>query len=504
MASVLDRRRLPADNEANIVWVLTGAEPGRRRLEVRPAVGKGGELVNAIIVILDSLRADHVGCYGNDWIKTPAMDALARESITFTRAFPESLPTIPMRRALHTGRRTWPFHDWQPQRGDIIRAYGWQRIPEDQITLPEALERDGYHTAFITDAYHQFKPSMNFHRGFRQWRWVRGQELDLYGSRALIERENAQAVMPGDVSDIAADYMRALVTQHLANQGERRGEEDCQAPRVFGEATQWLEENRDVRPFFLLVDSFDPHEPWDPPQEYVDLYDPGYSGREVITPRYGPSDYLSEAELKHMRALYAGEVTMVDRWLGLFLDRARDLGMLEDTLLVVTSDHGHQLGEHGLTGKVSWGLWYELMDVPLFLRMPDGTGAGTRADALVQHHDVVPTVLKALGAEPVAPMDGINLLDVAIGGVAPRNHIVSGFNNYAWYRDDHHVYIGRNDGTHAQLFDMEADPLQQRDLSADEPALVEELHGRVLAEAGGPLPVYKDVLQQIDLSWYRV
>jgi arylsulfatase A-like enzyme len=460
--------------------------------------------VNAIIVVLDSLRADHVGCYGNDWMKTPTLDALARESMTFTRAFPESLPTIPMRRALHTGRRTWPFRDWLPQRGDIVRAYGWQRIPEDQITLPETLEREGYHTGFITDAYHQFKPSMNFHRGFRQWRWVRGQELDLYGSRALVKREEAQAVMPDSLSGPAEELLRALVSQHLANQRQRRGEEDYQAPRVFREAMQWLEENRDVEPFFLLVDSFDPHEPWDPPREYVNLYDPGYTGREVITPRYGLSDYLSEAELRHMRALYAGEVTMVDRWLGLFLDRARELGMLEDTLLVVTSDHGHQIGEHGLTGKVSWGLWYELMDVPLFLRLPDGTRAGTRVDAFAQHHDIVPTVLKALGVEPAAPLDGVDLLDLAAGRLAPREHVTSGFNNYAWYRDDRYVYINRNDGTHPQLFDMQADPLQHQDLSAEEPKLVEELQRRVLAEAGGPLPVYTDVLKQIDVSWYRV
>jgi hypothetical protein len=70
--------------------------------------------------------------------------------------------------------------------------------------------------------------------------------------------------------------------------------------------------------------------------------------------------------------------------------------------------------------------------------------------------------------------------------------------------DDRYVYIGRNDATHQQLFDIQADPLQHRDLSAEEPAIVEKLHGRVLAEAGGPLPVYTDVLKQIDRTWYRV
>ena len=180
---------------------------------------------------------------------------------------------------------------------------------------------------------------------------------------------------------------------------------------------QWLEENRDVEPFFLLVDSFDPHEPWDPPREYADLYDPGYSGREIITPRYGASDYLSEAELKtHARPLcrrgdHGGPLA------GPLPGPRSRAGHAGGHPLVVTSDHGHQIGEHDLTGKVSWGLWYELMDVPLFVRLPDGARAGTRVDAFAQHHDIAPTVLKALGVEPAAPLDGVEPLGV---GGRPR------------------------------------------------------------------------------------
>jgi arylsulfatase A-like enzyme len=90
---------------------------------------------------------------------------------------------------------------------------------------------------------------------------------------------------------------------------------------------------------------------------------------------YGVSGYLSDAELDHLRAHYAGEVTLVDKWLGAFLDRARDLGMLDDTVLILTSDHGHQLGEHGMIGKIPLGLWYELVDVPMMLRCLTGQAA---------------------------------------------------------------------------------------------------------------------------------
>src|SRR5919201_792395 len=108
-----------------------------------------------------------------------------------------------------------------------------------------------------------------------------------------------------------------------------------------------------------------------------------------------------------MRALYAGEVTMVDRWLGYFVDTLRSTGLLDDTLLIVTADHGHQLGEHGLTGKISWGLHPELMDVPLLVRCPGAEGAGTTCDALVQDHDLAPTILAALGLAPAVPMQGL-------------------------------------------------------------------------------------------------
>jgi len=253
---------------------------------------------------------------------------------------------------------------------------------------------------------------------------------------------------------------------------------------------EWLEANRKAEEFFLLVDVFDPHEPWDPPDKYLELYaDPDYRGPGLMHARYGPSDNLTEVQLQHMRARYAAEVTLVDHWLGRFLDRARELGMLDDTLVVLTSDHGHQFGEHGLTGKVPRGLWYELVDVPLMIRRPDGLDAGKRVESFAQHHDIAPTVLAALGVAPRAALDGVNLLDLAADHISPREHVSCGFHDYSWCRDARYAYITRNDGTDIQLFDMEADPLQKQNLAADEPGVVETLQQKLLADAGGPLPV---------------
>jgi hypothetical protein len=94
----------------------------------------GGPETNVVLLIVDSLRKDHLGAYGNDWIETPNLDALARESLRFERAYPESLPTICARRAIHTGKRTWPFRD-RPSEQESAPAYGWLPIPAGQSTL---------------------------------------------------------------------------------------------------------------------------------------------------------------------------------------------------------------------------------------------------------------------------------------------------------------------------------------------------------------------------------
>src|SRR3712207_2396327 len=137
---------------------------------------------------------------------------------------------------------------------------------------------------------------------------------------------------------------------------------------VFGVATELLEEaSVGDQPFFLVADSYDPHEPWDPPREYVSLYDEGYEGKEPLDDNYGTDDYLTDRQLLRMRALYAAEVTMMDRWLGEFIERAHELGVMEKTLFVIVSDHGHLLGEHGYTGKLAHALYPELTDIVLMM-----------------------------------------------------------------------------------------------------------------------------------------
>jgi arylsulfatase A-like enzyme len=400
----------------------------------------GGTGPNVILVIIDTLRKDHVGAYGNDWIQTPTLDALAEESMLFTRTYPEAMPTLPVRRAIHTGMRTWPTRP---------PSFGWKPIPSGQTTVAEMLEKEGFGTYLV----------------------ISEEEMrDHY----LILGEGKKA------------------RQYLANVQGRKDEEDWFAPRVFLDAMNVLESAAgENRPFFLVADCFDPHEPWDPPEEYVSLYDEGYEGKEPLDDNYGTDDYLTDRQLLRMRALYAAEVTMMDRWLGKFIERAHELGVMENTLFVVVSDHGHLLGEHGYTGKLAYALYPELTDIVLMMRHPRGEGAGKSSDYYASTHDVAPTILGFLGVEQADPMDGQDLAPILEGKdpVQPRDHFTQGYKNYVCCRDEHRVMFCRTDMTDAHLFDAVNDAEQRRDLAKAEPETVKWMYEEYAQkDAAGRLP----------------
>jgi arylsulfatase A-like enzyme len=284
-----------------------------------------------------------------------------------------------------------------------------------------------------------------------------------------------------------------ILRQYFANTVGRKREEDWFAPRVFRRASELLDgANPEGEPFFLVVDCFDPHEPWDPPQTYVDLYDDAYDGPEPIITAYGSIDYLTERQVERMRALYAAEVTMVDHWLGNFLNRVDDLGLIENTLLLFLADHGHALGEHGLAGKVSSALYPELIDVPFMIRHPLGKGAGETSEYFASTHDVAPTVLGMMDVEPEQPMDGQDLSVILDGqSPEPRPPFSLGYNEYVWARDDRYAMTARNDGAAARLFDLQEDPAMERSIAADKrEVMVRMFNEYVLRDAGGSLPRY--------------
>jgi arylsulfatase A-like enzyme len=452
--------------------------------------------MNAVVVCLDSLRKDHVGVYGNDWIQTPNLDALAGRSMRFTRAYPESMHTICLRRSLYTGIRTWPFWGWDPIPEEVNYTAGWQPMPEDQVSVTETLAENGYRTALITDNWHLFKPGYNFQRGFDVFDFIRGQESDKYRSGLAISEEAVERnTVPGN-GQILIDKVR----QYLANTAGRDGEEDYFAPKVFSRAMGYLDTvaENGGEPFFMVVDCFDPHEPWDPPQRYIDLYSNGYEGREPMVPNYDTTDYLTERQLERMRNLYAAEVTMTDEWFGRFVNRMDDLGMMEDTLLFVFSDHGMALGEHGYTGKPVDYLWPQMTDLVYFVHHPQGLGAGQTSDFYASNHDVAPTILATLGIEQEKPMEGQDLTPVLEGGEPEeeRRHFTFGCDEYSWTRDEDYAMFCVNDLSSPQLYDLREDPEMEDDVAGENPDVVRRMYeDYIVADAGGVPPLREEATE---------
>jgi len=345
--------------------------------------------MNVILIIADTFRRDNLGCYGGTYVRTPHLDQFAREAYVFENAYLTSFPTVPNRHDIMTGRNTSTYAGWQP-------------LPAEALTIQQILGSVGVTTMLIADTPWLFADGFNYCRDFEAYEWVRGQESDHYRSfpRAV--------TLPCHPNKLRwPDY---TLVHYLRNVYRRYYETDYFAPQTIIQAVRWLEENASQGPFFLWVDIFDPHEPWDPPRHYVDLYDKDYHGEEVIYPRYGFwEEFLTPEELRHCRALYAAEATMVDHWVGWLLDRVDALGLRNNTAVIFTSDHGFLFGEHGLIGKAinpgqrdsharyeAVPMYQEIIRIPLLIRMPGHHGE-KRIHALVQSHDLMPTILELCG-----------------------------------------------------------------------------------------------------------
>lgn len=239
---------------------------------------------NIVVIVADTLRTAHLGCYGNEWIQTPNIDAFAKDSMRFTRAYPESLPTIPVRRALHTGRRAYPFRDYRPLKWGTVYLPGWQAMDEEEDTLAENLAVAGYQTGFATTTQHYWNPGFNFDRGFWQWEHVRGYSgEDRWASPYSVPRWLLSRY--GDPDELMQRPHRG-VPMNLANRARALSDDETATARLFKWGARFLEENQVAQPFYLLIDSFAPHEPWEAPEMYYRLYgDPDYGGRRLMGAR---------------------------------------------------------------------------------------------------------------------------------------------------------------------------------------------------------------------------
>ncbi len=439
--------------------------------------------MNVIWIVADTFRQDHLGAYGKmGKIHTPALDALAARAVRFDRHYAAGFPTMPTRADHATGRWTMSFMGWEP-------------LPDGTTTLAQILAQEGVHTAAMVDTPFYVRGGMNYDQGFETFSMYTGQEgsvTRLLKNLHHESRDAREAWRFGADRNVAQTVMRAM---------------------------EWLQLHYKDE-FFLYVDTWDPHEPWDAPDYYTELYWPGFDG-EVIQPVYGPWSSVpgfTEERVRKAHATYSGEVTMVDTWIGYLLRMVENMGLMEDTAIIFTSDHGFYFGEHdGLFGKLSFNqrpdgtlyqrgqegaswdfspLYEEISLIPLIVYTP-GAAPGSYP-GLTSAIDVMPTVLDILGREVPDWVEGDSLLpkvrdtstpgrDFAITTVpfanpgdpvrsvdnirrmlqqAPATTITTG----EWS-----LVYSVGDGL-SELYHLPSDPSQQKNVVGDKPEAARELH----------------------------
>ena len=275
-------------------------------------------------------------------------------------------------------------------------------------------------------------------------------------------------------------------------------EADAFPAKTAGTAIRWLEENCANGPFSLWVDFFDPHEPWDPPEYLVKRYDPNYTGTPMLHPNYGPASAYTSEELHNLWAHYAAEAELTDRYIGRVLQKIDDLQLWEESIVVVLSDHGMSLGEHGRTGKSNicetddryWPIYPEIGHT-LFLVAGSDIPKGQSLDLIAQPVDIMPTLCDLAGTsvEPKVPFDGLSFADAVLNSTSKhREYAISGSHIRAeggnrprrattpFLVTDRWGYAPVGAYGKHELYDLSIDSLAANDLADDNQATVKELH----------------------------
>jgi arylsulfatase A-like enzyme len=356
---------------------------------------------DVVVVLLDSLNRHLLGCYGGTELETPNLDRLASRSVRFTNHQAGSLPCIPARHDLLVGALDFPWRPW----GSI-------EVWEDAVT--HLLRSDaGISTMLVTDHPHLFEAGgENYHNDFAAWDYVRGHEDDPWRTRADPSWIGAPA-LPAQAAPFRRGYDLSRTWF--------RDEADFPGPKTMTAAAGWLDQELaatrgpDERAL-LLVDEFDPHEPFDTPEPWARRYDPEWEGARLIWPPYARNHAesgLTEREGRHLRSQYAAKLAMIDHWLGRIVDVFDRHDAWDTTAFILCTDHGHYLGERGMWGKPQVPVYPEMGHIPLLIAWP-GAAAGT-CDALTTTVDLHATLCDVFGVTPEHRTHGHSLVPLLEG-----------------------------------------------------------------------------------------
>lgn len=350
--------------------------------------------MKAIMITYDSLNRHYLSPYGCDWVLTPNFHRLAEKCVTFDKCYVGSLPCMPARRELHTGRHNFLHRSWGPLE------------PFDD-SMPEILKKSGVYSHLSSDHSHYWEDGgCTYHTRYNSWECHRGQEGDPW---------------KGIVGEVEIPvHMGQLWRQDVVNRRYIQTEAQQPQSKTFQAGLEFLDANWRVDNWFLHIETFDPHEPFYSMPEYRELYEKNYDGPIFDWPDYNTVLDDEKPYVEHVRNMYASLVTMCDRNLGKVLDKMDANDLWKDTLLIVNTDHGFFLGEHDWWAKSNQvNLLEEVAHTPLFIYDPRSKAIG-RCDCLVQTIDLAPTVLEYFGLPIPRDMQGKSLRYTITNGTAVR------------------------------------------------------------------------------------
>ncbi|MFI5015322.1 MAG: sulfatase [Hyphomicrobiales bacterium] len=355
--------------------------------------------MKTVFVLFDSLNRHLLGCYGGRRVPTPNFDRLARRSTTFERHYVGSLPCMPARRDMLTGRLTFLHRSWGPLE------------PFDNA-FPELLHEAGIYSHLVTDHFHYWEDGgATYHNRYDSYEFVRGQEGDPW--KAMVQPHWERLREMYHARQFSSER-RQYFSQNIVNREFIKEERDFPSVQCFAHGLDFLDRNRGADGWLLQIETFDPHEPFQAPARFKQAFETGWNGPIRDWPRYGRVDELPQ-ECEELRANYYAVVAMCDFLLGQLLDDFDRHEMWKDTALIVTTDHGFLLGEHDFWAKNRMNIYEEVARIPLFVHDPRRPSLGERSSALTQTIDLAPTFLDLFGVACAAEMDGISLLKAARG-----------------------------------------------------------------------------------------
>lgn len=423
--------------------------------------------MRAIIVMFDSLNRRLLPPYGYEHAHAPNFSRLATRTATFDRCYAGSMPCMPARREMHTGRYNFLHRSWGP-------------IEPFDDSMPEILGKNGVYTHLVTDHQHYWEDGgATYHNRYSSYEFFRGQEGDLW--KGVVDKTDNKRLK---------DIYYRMHNQDGINRTYLEDEEDHPQTLTFDAGLEFIETNAGSDDWMLQLETFDPHEPFFSYDQYHRLYpeSPLGNGEDFDWPPYARVTE-SENTVENAKLRYLALLSMCDANLGRVLDLMDEKNMWADTMLVVCTDHGYMLGERGWWGKSVMPWYDETIHTPFFVWDPRTGVAGERRQALVQTIDIAPTLLNFFGIEPTRDMLGQPLKDaVAIDKPVREGGLFGIFGGHVSVTDGRYVYMRASaDATNQPLLEHTLMPTHMR--SRFEPSEFKgaELHPGFSFTKGAPV-----------------